>query len=110
MGSALPHRERDSGGADDLVGPYKTLPVSGEEALRAERIEPSQPFAKPNTAQKPMELESLLPDGRGDFGNRRETTLECTDVKAGAADENRQPPRSCRRRDLVERQGTPVGN
>lgn len=110
MGSALPRRKRDAGGADDLIGAYETLPVSGEEALGAGGVEPRQPFAKPNAAQKPMEIESLLSDALGDFGNRRQTSLQCTDVKAGATDENRQPPRSCRQRDLVECKRTPVGD
>ena len=88
MAPALPRCERDSGGADDLVGPHETLPVSGEEAMGTGRVEPRQPFAKPNATQKPMKIESLLSDSLGDFGDRRQTSLQCTDVKAGATDEN----------------------
>ena len=57
-----------------------------------------------------MELERLLPDSLGDFRDRRQTILESTEVKTGAADENGQPSRSCGRRDLVKRQRTPVGD
>ena len=101
MEPALPCRKRDAGGSDDLVGAHETLAVSGEEALGAGRVEPPQPFAKPNAAQKPMKIESLLSDSLGDFGNRCETSFQCTDVKAGAAHKNRQPPRSCRHCDLA---------
>jgi len=59
---ALPRRERDPGAADDLVGPHETLPVSGQETLRAFRVEPRQVVAKSDAAQDPMELESLLPN------------------------------------------------
>jgi hypothetical protein len=89
MGPALPRRERDPGGADDLVGADEALPVSREKALRAGRVELRQPCAKPAAAEKPMELESLLPDRLGDFGNGGQTVFEGTEVKAGAANENR---------------------
>ena len=108
MTPALPRREWDPGAADDLVGPHEALPVSGEETLRAFRVEPRQVVAKPDAAQVPMELESFLPDSFGDFRNRRQTSLNCPDVKAGAADQNRQPPRSRRHRDLVDCQRAPT--
>ena len=38
MEPALPRRERDAGGTDDLVGPHQALPVSGEEALGPGRV------------------------------------------------------------------------
>jgi len=72
---ALPRRERDAGGTGDLVGPHQTLPVSGEEALRASRVELRQPFAKRYTAQAPMESDSLVPDLFGDLRNRGQTLL-----------------------------------
>ena len=103
MGSALPRRKRHAGGADDLVGPHEALPVSREKTLRTGRVEPCQLFAKPDTAEKPMELARLLPDLLGNFGNRRQTVLESTEVKTGAADENGKPSSPCRQRDLVER-------
>jgi len=110
MESALPCRKRDAGGADDLVDAHETLAVCGEEALGAGRVELRQPLAKPKAAQKPMKIESLLSDCLGYFGNGCETSLQCTDVKAGAAHKNRQPPRSCRHRDLVKRQRAPVSD
>src|SRR5271169_3621930 len=110
MEPALPRRERDPGGTDDLIGPHETLPVSGEEALGAGRVEPRQPFAKPNATQKPMEIHGLVPDLFGDFRNRGQTLLEGTDVKAGATDENRQPPCSRRHRDLAECHSPPVSD
>jgi hypothetical protein len=107
---ALPRRERDAGGTDDLVGPHQTLPVSGEEVLRAGRVELRQPLAERYTAQAAMEIDGLVPDLFGNFRNRGQTSLYCTEVKAGAADENRQPPRSRRQRDLVECQRKPVSD
>jgi len=101
MTPALPRRERDPGAADDLVGPHEALPVSGEEALGAGRVEPRQPFAERYTAQAPMEIDGLVPDFFGDFRNRGQTLLDGTNVKAGAADQNRQPPCSCRGGDCV---------
>jgi hypothetical protein len=71
MRSALPRRKRHAGGADDLVGPHKALPVPGEKTLRTGRVEPRQLLPKPYTAEKPMELERLLPDRLRDFGDRR---------------------------------------
>jgi phosphoserine phosphatase len=110
MRSALPCRERDPGGADDLVGAHETLPVARKEALRALRVEPRQAFVKPDATEKPMELESLPPDRPGDLGYRRQTILDRTEVKTGAADEDRQPSFPCRQRDLVEGQRAPVGD
>ena len=75
MEPALPRRKRDAGGADDLVGPDETLPVCGKEALGAGGVEPRQTLAKPRAAQKPMEIESLLSDNFGYFGNGCETSL-----------------------------------
>jgi phosphoserine phosphatase len=106
----LPRRERDAGRADNLIGPHETLPVSGKEALGTGGVEPRQPFPKLNTTQKPMKIESLLSDSIGDFRNRRQTSLQCTKVKTCATHENRQPPRSRRRGDLVKCQHTPVGD
>ncbi len=71
MRSALPRRKRHAGGADDLVGPQEALAVSGEKTLRAGRVEPRQLFPKSDAAEKPMELERLLPDSLGDFRNGR---------------------------------------
>ena len=71
----MPCCERDAGGADDLVGAHETLPVSGKETLGAGRVEPRQPLAKPDAAQKPMEIESLLSNSLGYFGNGRQTPL-----------------------------------
>ena len=73
-------------------------------------VEPRQLFAKPDAAQTPIKLESFLSDRLGDFGNRRQTVLECTEIESGAADENRQPSRFRCYRDLVERQRTPVSD
>jgi len=110
MELALPLGKRDAGGADDLVGPYETLSVPRKDALGAGRVEPLQPFTKLNATQQPMKIESLLSDSLRNFGNRRQTSLQCTDVKTRATDENRQPPRSRRPGDLVECQRTPVGD
>ena len=57
-----------------------------------------------------MEIDGLVPDFFGDFRNRGQTLLDGTDVKAGATDENRQPPRSRRHRDLIECQRAPVSD
>jgi hypothetical protein len=89
MEPALPRCERDAGGTDDLVGAHQTLPVSGEEALGAGRVELREPLAERYTAQAPIEIHGLLTDPCGNFGNRGQTLLEGADVKAGAADENR---------------------
>jgi len=110
MGSALPHRQRHAGGADDLVGPHEALPVPGEQTLRTGRVEPCQLFAKPDAAEKPMEFARLLPDLLGNFGDRRQTVRESPEVKTGAADENGQPSRSYSSCDLVKRQRAPVGD
>jgi hypothetical protein len=110
MEPALPRRERDAGGTDDLVGAHQTLPVSGEEALGAGRVELREPPAERYTAQAPMEIHGLAPDFFRNFRNRSQTLLESTDVKAGATDENRQPPRSRRQRDFVKCQRSPCGN
>jgi phosphoserine phosphatase len=110
MEPALPRRERDAGSTDDLVGAHQTLPVSGEEALGAGRVEVREPLAERYTAQAPMEIHGLVPDLFGNFGNRGQTLLEGTDVKAGAADENREPPRSRRHRDFVKCQRSPVSD
>jgi len=106
----LPRRKRQAGSADDLIGPHETLPVFGEKSVGTGRVEPRQPFAKRSAAQKLMKIESLLPHRFGDFGNGRKTSLNCTDVKAGATDENRQPPRSSCGGDLVECQHAPSGD
>ena len=110
MEPALPCCERDAGGTDDLVGPDQTLPVAGEEALGPGRVELREPLAECYTAQAPMEIHGLVPDLFRNFGNRSETLLEGTDVKAGPADENRQPPCSCRHCDFVKCQWSPYGN
>jgi len=75
MGPALPGRERNAGGADDLIGPHQTLPVSGEKELGAGRVQPRQLFAKADAAEHSMQLKGLLSDHLGDFGNRRQTVL-----------------------------------
>jgi phosphoserine phosphatase len=110
MGPALPRRERNPCGEDNLVGPHQALPVAREQAPRARRVESCQPFAKSHAAQMPMKLDSLLPHRLWDFGNRRQTVLNGTEVETGAADDDRQP--TCRRccGDLVERQRPPVSD
>jgi len=75
MGPALPRRERDAGGAYDLVGPHQTLSVSGEKERGAGRVQPRQLFAKADAAEHSMQLKGLLSDRLGDFGNRRQTVL-----------------------------------
>ena len=107
MGPALPRGERHTGGADDLVGSDKALPVAGKQMFSAGRVELCEPLAERNAAQKPMEIDRLLPDPFGDFGNRSETFLDCAQIKAGAADQNRQPPRFRRHGNRVECQRTP---
>ena len=110
MGPALPRGERDPGGSNNLVGPDEALLVSWGEALRAARVEPRQPFVKPDASEKPMELVGLLSNRPGDCGNRCETLLERTHVKPGAPDNNRQTADAYRRCDLDECLGTPVGD
>jgi len=110
MRPALPRRERDAGGADDLVGPQETLPVSEKKALGAGRVEPGQLFVKPDVAQNPIEVASLLANRIGDFGNRRQPILDCAEVQPGSADEDWHPARSRRCGDCVERQITPVAD
>jgi hypothetical protein len=95
---------------DDLVGSHETLPVAREQTLGSRRVKPRQLFAKRDPAKLPMKLASLLPDCLGDFGNRRQTIFEGTEVEAGATDHNWHPPGPSRHRDLVERQRTPVGD
>src|SRR5215510_11979825 len=56
-----------------------------------------------------MEFESLLPDVRGNSRNGSKAALDGTEVEAGTADENGQPPGCCRRRDLVEGHPLPAG-
>ena len=75
MEPALPRCERDAGGTDDLVGPHQPLPVSGEEAPGAGRVELREPLAERYTAQAPMEIHGLVPDLFRNFGNRSETLL-----------------------------------
>ena len=75
MGPALPCRERDAGGAGDLVGPHQTLSVSGEKELGAGRVQPRQLFAKTDAAQHSMQLKGLLSDRLGNFGDRRQSVL-----------------------------------
>jgi len=75
MEPTLPRRKRDAGGTDDLVGPDEALLVCWKEALGAGGVEPRQPLAKPRAAQKSMEIESLLSDNIGYFGNGCETSL-----------------------------------
>ena len=110
MPPALPRRERDAGGSDDLVGAHETLPVTGGKAPGAGGVEPRQLFAKPNAAQIPIELERLLPDSLGDCRNRRQTSLQRPEVKPGAADDDRQPTCPERRGDLVQCPRPPIGD
>jgi len=86
------------------------LPVSRREALRPGRVEKREPFAKPDAAEQPMELASLLPNSLGDFGNGCEAILDGSEVKAGAADKNGQPSGPGRDRDLIQRQCSPGGD
>ena len=106
----MPRREWDSRSADDLVGSHETLPVAREQTLGSRRVEPRQLFAKRDPAKLPVKLASLLPDCLGDFGDRRQTIFEGTEVEAAATDHDWQPPGPSRHRDFVERQRTPIGD
>ena len=86
------------------------MPVAREQTLGSRRVEPRQLFAKRDPAKLPMKPASLLPDCLGDFGNRRQTIFEGTEVEAAATDHDWQPPGPSRHRDFVERQRTPIGD
>jgi hypothetical protein len=57
-----------------------------------------------------MELDRLSPEFFRDFWNRCQTLLERPDVKAGAADHNRQAPGARDRGNFVQRPPTPIGD
>ena len=61
---SLPSPDGHSGRSHHLKGAYEPLFVSGKQPLCSRRIEPGQPLAKPNAAQRPMKLDRLLPDLR----------------------------------------------
>src|SRR5207249_1188639 len=88
MGVALPGRERDTCGADHLIGSHQALCVPGSEARRTTRVELSQPLAKSGAAERPVEFDRLPPDLFRDFWNRRQTLLDRPDIKTGASDQN----------------------
>ena len=102
-----PSPDGDSGRSHHLKGTYEPLFVPGEQPLCTRRIEPGQPFAKPNAAQRPMKLDRLLPDFGGDLRNRRQSLLDRPQVEPGAADQNGQPARAYRLGDLIERERPP---
>lgn len=67
----LPSPDGHSGRSHHLKGANEPLLVSGKQPLCSCGIEPRQPLAKPNAAQRPMKLGRLLPDFRRNVGNRR---------------------------------------
>ncbi len=81
--------------------------VSGKQPLCSRRIEPAEPLAKPDAAQRPMKLDRLLPDLRGDVRDRRQSLLDCPQIEPGTPDENGQAAGACRLGDIVERERPP---
>ena len=110
MGVALPGRERDTCGADHLIGSHQALPVAGSKAQSVARVELPQPLAKRGAAENQMELDGLSPEFFRDFRNRCQTLLKRPDVKTGAADHNRQAPGGGDRGNFVQCQATPIGD
>lgn len=103
----LPSPDGYPGRPHYLEGADEPLFVSWEQSLCSCRIEPSQPLAKLDAAQRPMNLVRLLLDLRGDLRNRRQSLLNRPQVEPSAADEDGQPAGHCRLGDLVEREGPP---
>ena len=108
MSPLLPGSEFRPGGTHDLVSAHQALAIARLEAARAFGVELGQPLAKLDAAQAPIKIDRLSADLLGDFRDRRQTLFERTQIEAGAADQDRQPPRSRGGGDLVERQRAPL--
>ncbi len=85
---SLPRVDGHPGRSHHLEGADEPLFVSGEQPLCGYWIDPGQPLAKVNAAQRPMKLDRLLPDLRGDVRNRRQSLLDRPQVEPSAADQN----------------------
>jgi hypothetical protein len=103
----LPDPDRHPGRPDHLKGAHQPLFVSRKETLSADPIELCQALTKRDAAQRPIELDRLLPDLRRDFRHRREPFLDSPDVETSAADKNRQPPRFPRGGNFAESKSAP---
>ena len=103
----LPSPDGHSGRPHHLKGADKPLFVSGKQPLCSCRIEAGEPLAKRNAAQRPIKLDRLLPDLRGDVRDRRQSLLDCPQIEPGAANDDRQAAGLRCLGDLVKGEGPP---
>ena len=107
---SLPSPDGRSGGPHHFKGADEPLLVAWEEPLRAFWVELREPLSERDTAQPSMQLDRVLPDFRRNFRHRRQSLLDRTQVKASAANEDRQAASLCRRGNLAERECAPPGD
>jgi hypothetical protein len=108
MRPLLPSSEYHPGGAHDLVSAHQALAIAWLEAARAFGVELGQPLAKLDPAQASIKIDRIAADRLRYIRDRCQTLFERTQIKTGAADDDRQPPRTRGGGDLVERQRAPM--
>ncbi len=104
----MPNPDRHAGRPHHLESPDQTQLIARKKTPGSRLVELGQSIAKRYAAKPPMEVDRLLPDLLGNFGNRREAFFERAQIETRAADHDRQVASICRRGDFADGEPPPL--